>query len=922
MRFILFFILLLASIYTLEAQKMRREMTNYSVRDGLPSSEVYDVLQDDQGYMWFATDRGVSRFDGYDFKNFTNHDGLTDNVVFKFFVDEQKRIWCNGWVSKLCYFENGRLKQYRYNQVLSDSLGSLVKELRIHYDHANTLHVFSAHGYCIINSKGEFEWVCKNFPSLETSTLVTRIIEGKAYSYLEQTDSIQIKTYLGDSLIYSIQSKHVFAQPKYSMIKDNKLYILDEHYLQIIDSGKRFAVNLEKRIISLNAKEEDVHLGLYQGGEKWLSNKPSHIEFNNLSISSICETKDGGRWYATLEKGVYYMPSQAIKNDPSYSNCVSVYKNNDEKYIAYSDGSIKSIVGDRLVPAGNLKEKLDFVQINKVQMVRGEMYFLLTGKRGHKSYQVDSITDHIVFNRSIVKLNDSTLYSLGYGRITKYVNDQLIVRNQTKLNIRSAFLHDSTIFLGTTSGLYRLEGEIPVKVLDDNEPFSSRIEVINEIDSCLLLGTIGNGLIIYSEDTTYSFTTENGLSSNVISCVFVDENDIWIGTNKGVNHLRYFRKSLTLLKKYSSPQLSEINDLYVSGDEVFVASKEGLKIVPRSLNTTAPSPIYITGIKLNGVAESVLQSRYSLTHDQNKISIQYTALNYVLRDRLRYRYKLTGLDTSWSYSNTREITFSALSPGDYNFKVAVQDENGAWSKNEAQVDFVIYNPFWKRGWFIIIVFISLALMLFGLFYGINNKRKKENQIAELKAKALMLQINPHFIFNALNSIRMLVIKNADEADNYIVRFSKLMRSVLSNSTINYTSIENEISLLENYIQLEQMRSNHVFTYSIHLDEEVETSAKIPTMILQPFVENAILHGLLPQNSGYLSINFSTNNTSIKCKIRDNGVGLKSKSMVSKGMDITYERLKYIAPKSKIEVVNITKENQTGVLVEIDFKMES
>lgn len=253
--------------------------------------------------------------------------------------------------------------------------------------------------------------------------------------------------------------------------------------------------------------------------------------------------------------------------------------------------------------------------------------------------------------------------------------------------------------------------------------------------------------------------------------------------------------------------------------------------------------------------------------------------------------------------------YTNLPPGSYRFKVRSVNPAGTFSTGITTLTINILPAFWQTAWFRVLCTLLIIVLIYIYFKLRVNAVKKEarrraviqQQIAQLEMKALRAQMNPHFIFNALNSIQTFMMKReTEQALSYLSRFARLIRNVLDNSQLNSIPISKELKMLENYLELEKLRFGDQFSYIITVDDALDPDfTDIPTMILQPFVENAIWHGLLhKKEDGRLSITFHQREGSLLCVIEDNGIGREKAAMQrqqgnehhSRGLQITRDRL--------------------------------
>jgi len=280
-------------------------------------------------------------------------------------------------------------------------------------------------------------------------------------------------------------------------------------------------------------------------------------------------------------------------------------------------------------------------------------------------------------------------------------------------------------------------------------------------------------------------------------------------------------------------------------------------------------------------------------------------INFSNPDAVKYQWKLEGLDKTWSpVTNQHSINYSNLGAGSYTFMVRACNEDGVWNKQPTVLKFHISPPFWLRWWFIALLVLLVAGFVLIFFKWRENRIKAtaaegqrklqmEKEIVELEQKALRLQMNPHFIFNALNSIQSQIGTDNDQAARYyLAKFSRLMRQILDNSRNTFITLEEEANTLENYLLIEKFCNGDRFDYKISIDENIEKDyVKIPPMLLQPFVENAIKHGLkyIDGKRGLIEVNFSEKNNVLECSVSDNGIGRKKAEELNMASKETYHK---------------------------------
>ncbi|MBK7788152.1 MAG: histidine kinase [Saprospiraceae bacterium] len=339
---------------------------------------------------------------------------------------------------------------------------------------------------------------------------------------------------------------------------------------------------------------------------------------------------------------------------------------------------------------------------------------------------------------------------------------------------------------------------------------------------------------------------------------------------------------------------------------------------PKTLgqNNNVPK-VFITEIAALGKEFSAAAyTKLILPHNQSDVSFSFTALEYAAPTKLTFSYILQGFDKAWSsYSASRFKNYTQLPPGNYVFNIKAKNINGVVSQNVGSYSFVVKPAFWQTWWFIVLSFIFILGSLYAWYQRrINTIRRRaaekselDKKMAELDEKLLRSQMNPHFIFNSLNSIQKYIWESKEElAAEYLASFAKLMRAILENSRKEYVSLEEEFKILKLYIDLEHRRSNGKFEYQLQLDPSLDaTKVKILPLILQPFIENAIWHGLgKKEEGGFLLVSISQKDeTNMEVVIEDNGVGRKKETATqsnsnSLGQSITQQRLEKLMEVSR------------------------
>ncbi len=306
----------------------------------------------------------------------------------------------------------------------------------------------------------------------------------------------------------------------------------------------------------------------------------------------------------------------------------------------------------------------------------------------------------------------------------------------------------------------------------------------------------------------------------------------------------------------------------------------------------------------------------ALKYYHNNLSFFFNTKNISGHDKTQFRHRISGLSDEWTpFDPSNQVIYNNLPPGKYLLEVEAQLINNKDSRGKAEFAFRIMSPWWQRWWFYsILVLVLILVFRLVLMFRIKNIRRKETrkliqerEMSDLHIKALQAQMNPHFIFNAINSIQYYILnKEREQAFQIISILSKLIRQTFEFASKTSVSIKEEISFLENYIKLEMMRFEYRFSYRIDCDNSLNSHKyHIPAMLLQPIVENAILHGLLHKSGeGILTIRFQQAEKSIlKCIVEDNGIGRKKSAEINRGRPRQHLSLGLDISKRRIDLMN-------------------
>ncbi len=474
------------------------------------------------------------------------------------------------------------------------------------------------------------------------------------------------------------------------------------------------------------------------------------------------------------------------------------------------------------------------------------------------------------------------------------------------------------------------------------------------------IGTMGGGLMRYDPTTgKYRFYTEkDGLPNNVVYKVIDDQNgNLWIPTNKGLARFNITNESFITYGVKDGIQSNEFNlgaSLRTSNGRIFFGGMNGFNsFFPDEIRKNEkPARIAISGFYIfDKLAHRELfdGDTIYLKYSENFFAFNFTALDFANPAKNQFKYTLENFEKGWISTDAydRLAEYTNVPPGKYRFRVKGSNNDGIWNEKGIAITLFIAPPWYTtwifRGSMAFIIVFFTYIMVTNRIKRINRKHKIEKQLLEmekqyfeLEQKALRLQMNPHFIFNTLNSIQSYMVNNEpDTAIDYLAKFARLMRQVLTNSRESYIPVREELIALRYYLEIEQLRFDDKFEFSIDVDPSIdEDFTGIPPMILQPYVENAIIHGLMyKKEKGTVSIRMEQNHDFIFCIIEDDGVGrvramqLAQESGLerkSSGMMITQQRLDILNANDdkelKVNVIDKYTKDSIACGTRVEIKM--
>jgi len=977
-----FFILILSKF----SNAQNYNFFNYNIVDGLPQSQAYAICQDSFGYLWVGTlGGGVAHFDGKKFETDLLPSDLNSDYIYSLYTLPENELLI-GTDKGLNLYKKGKIINVSFNDQKYHKINSIavwkkkiilgaddglfelysdltkakpifrentafnnrINELRI-VD--NTLWIASKNGL----------WFYDNF------TNKFKLINGLPFPEVQAIASNNKNEIWIGILGYGVIQFDLLKMKIKDKFTSQSVY---KPFTILIDSEEKVWIGtMENGITIIDPITKNLHLLNENNG---LSSKNIRKIFSDSWHNIWIGTSGGGlikksslpfKYYNPYEYGVRGKRVYSIANTEVNDLLVSI---NSGILTDFNDLRFDLI-------------KIDSLNINtKIKSIVSQGTNIWLGTEGQGIICFDSIfrkpfssktkvrpgywVNHLIKdkqNKIWAAIRGEGIYCLKEQSDSIYIINRFSTKNgltDDNINSLATDKNGNIWFVSKngTTGYVDVNLKITLFGIKNGIPPNPIKTICFDSLNNLYIGIPGAG--IYTTKIQYGnfdlkfskLKSDNSKFSNSLYSMICDnDNRLWVGSQNGVYKLNIKEDEILEIQHFTKNDgfygIENCHNAVVIDQlqRIWFGTMNGLMCYNPNENTTNENPpkLHFVNISISGKPLNFLTVKtIDLPYNKNSLIFEFKAIHLRFPEKIVYRFILKGADEKWSeWSQDEKVNLASLSPGKYEFIVQSKLE-GNQIISEKRFSFSIIAPFWKKNWFYFLICIISLLILFSIsryrekrIKRKNEKIKKEleiqNKMLMLEQKALQLQMNPHFIFNTLNSIQSLIVESKmEEARMQIQNFAGLMRRILNNSKKKTVSINEEIDAVKKYLEVEKFCQNNVFEFKIDLKSQIDTEEiEIPSMLIQPFVENAVIHGIAHlQKPGRILISIDILKDYIEIKISDNGVGRakakelkanKSTDHVSSGIEVTMQRLKSLSKGynfNPIEIIDlIDNENKPG-----------
>lgn len=902
--------------------------------NGLPTSEVYQIKQDKFGFVWIGCDAGLFRYDGIRFKQYS-YAKENGKSISELRFDSKGQLWCQNFTGQIFTVKGDSLALFK----------DFSKQIRVYpqycVDHDGNVWTATEKYLEKLSPSGTplLKLNIKNDSVVWYDIEVNDKNEIFATSY--QLGLCEIKKN-GES--YSIVNKGMSREARGRLFVEQLktgLFLIEE-----VTSGKKYRIY--KSANGKLSKFPDIELDgflykLYEDfeGSLWLCTSNGAYRMNELTgdfmwsnpilkgdkISSFFQDREGNCWLTSLQNGIHIIPNKEMNvlnelnktSKDKYVSSLTNYTQNELLAGTYS-GGVYRVFKDTVL--GELfKTGMPYRNVKKIIPYKNG-YFISRGMFGYNLINKEIEIPALKNIRDFCVLRDTIYYTTshatGFFPIVNNLKNKkdsylqpVVIMQKAGRSVACDTVF-SRVFFASNDGVYQYSSN-GLKPIEYNGDRISAEKLVFE-NNLLWIATVNNGFITYNGAQSKLEKNINlVIKGKQINTFKINNGMIWAATESCLNKIDIKNGTAEYYDLSDGLMSRQINDIAFMNNDIYLATNTGIihfKNNTSSINKIPPQ-ITLFEVRVNNQNVDVATKR-TVHYSNNKINFKFISACFRARGKFFYKYRLIGLDTNWTVvpATNNEVIYAALPAGEFTFEVKAVNEDGIESLKSDVFLFTIEKPFWQEVWFYIVIAASGALLVYLISLAvISNIRKKaqiKNDLVSSQLTAIRAQMNPHFMYNTLNSIQDLILNGDIKNTNYYLsKFSSLMRKILEFSDNEKVVVDEEVEMLQNYLELEKLRFGNDFKFKIEIDKEIDTlKTFIPSLIVQPFVENALKHGLLHKKGDKLIlITFGLVHGNLVVTIEDNGVGRKRSEEIKERGNLGHKSFASSAVQKRLKLLN-------------------
>jgi ligand-binding sensor domain-containing protein len=925
----------LTFVFLLGLQFLKAQQPSYFIlgKEPFEGVQIYDVIQDKNQNYWFATDQGFYRYNSHSFEKI-ECEGMKGLSAFGFVINKTGTIFCHNLNYQILKIEKDHCTVF---YELSETERS--SDMSLFISEENNLVVIARIPF-IFDEKGKKIKSYGNFPGSYGFPFQTKRGMIICHSW-EKNYILEIYQNTLSLKPIKIDSKQITGPLNFFRIggktyavsnHDKTFYSFNEDNYTCSPLKEQPALKTQEFLRFYNVNNQLWIAGVAAGVSKLEGEDCSVLSeqmYSDHFISNVYKDSEGNILLSTFNHGVLVIPDLAIQDVlklPEKQAIVSVHSDKDigmilgtlkGELISFQKDTFQTLSNEGKKPLRSISSWPNFPyiiyddgEVKAYHKQSGKITRLFEGSLKDATL-LDSATLFLALNSGIrkISLNSSGTFQSESIESLKIRTYAIEVEPVTK-----------NIFVATSDGLriIKPDGKIERPVLEGANVFAN--DVFSD-EQTLYVATKKDGILFFKSGEVVKKIRPK-IEQNAVELykLIIHDHKIYANSTQGFIVLDLDGNVLAKLNKIHGFSTNKIFDFEIIGEQIWIIHSRGFqKINIKHLDVVKEKPaLKISRIEVNDKSVSEVDEKGEYSSNQRKI--QFTISSPTLRNKenIRYHYKLVGYENDWLIAgyDDDKVSYNALAPGEYTFTVKAENQ-GVYSEIK-EYAFSISKPFYFRWWFIVLevlIFFFVVTVIYRWQLRIQRRKsEQQNELNASKLTAIQSQMNPHFIFNALNSIQDLILKgDVENSYSYITTFSNMVRKTLKYSERDFIDIDQELKLLELYLSLEKLRFKKDLEYTIQTENS--EALMIPPLLIQPFIENSLVHGLLhKEGKKQLLITLKIGEMCI-CSIEDNGIGREKAKLIKQRQRAEHESFSSQAIQKRFEILSKTLEGNFGYVYE-------